>query len=95
MLKLTKRTLPLLFLLLTSLITTNLMLVNAEFTTDQSGMIKGVLAHEMTSQEAQTLAKSNITWVSCDVTFDRSDSSNWYHDLLFSKAIQSKFIGDS
>ena len=78
MFRLTKRALVFLFLLLFFTVTPNLIRVNAQSTTGQSGMINGVLAHEMTSQEAQTLSKSNITWVSCDVTFDRSDSSNWY-----------------
>ena len=40
-------------------------------------MISGVLAHEMTGAEAQLLAISNITWVSCDVTFNPSDISQW------------------
>jgi hypothetical protein len=86
MLKSTKRALTLLFLLLTPIITANLTRVNAEFATDQSGMINGVLAHEMTSQEAQTLAKSNITWVSCDVTSNPSDDCEW--DQIYSLAKQ-------
>ena len=69
----TKRASAFLFLLLVFLIAPNLIRVNAQSTTGQSGVINGVLAHEMTSQEAQTLAKFNITWVSCDVTFDRSE----------------------
>ncbi|MGA3110919.1 MAG: glycosyl hydrolase [Candidatus Bathyarchaeia archaeon] len=40
-------------------------------------MASGVLAHGMTASEAQMLAASNITWVSCDVTFNPSDISNW------------------
>ena len=93
MLKSTKRTLILLFLLSTPLITAHLTLANAESTTDQSGMINGVLAHEMTSQEAQTLAKSNITWVSCDVTFDRSDSSNWFQIYSLAKQYNLSLLG--
>jgi hypothetical protein len=93
MLKSTKRTFALLLLLLTPLINANLTLVNAEFTTDQSGVINGVLAHEMSSQEAQTLAKSNITWVSCDVTFDRSDSSNWHQIYSLAKQYNLSLLG--
>jgi len=40
-------------------------------------MINGVFARELTPAEAQLLAKSNITWVSCDVTFNSSDISQW------------------
>jgi len=58
MLRSTKMTLALLFLLLTSLLTVNLIRVNAQSATGQYSMINGVLAHEMTSQEARTLAKS-------------------------------------
>jgi hypothetical protein len=47
----------------------------------------------MTSQEAQTLAKSNITWVSCDVTFDRSDSSNWYQIYNLAKQNNLSLLG--
>jgi hypothetical protein len=88
-----KRTLAFLFLLLFYLITPNLIRVNAQSTTGQSGVINGVLAHEMTSQEAQTLAKSNITWVSCDVTFDRSDSSNWYQIYNLAKQNNLSLLG--
>ena len=52
-----------------------------------SGMISGVLAHGMTASEAQMLAASNITWVSCDVTFNPSDISNW--DAVYSLAQQN------
>jgi hypothetical protein len=89
----TKRTLAFLFLLLFFTITPNLIQVNAQSTTGQSGMINGVLAHEMTSQEAQTLSKSNITWVSCDVTFDRSDSSNWYQIYNLAKQNNLSLLG--
>ncbi len=82
----TKTALAFLFLLLFFTITPNLIQVSAQSTTGQSGVINGVLAHEMTSQEAQALSKSNITWVSCDVTFDFSDSSNLVSDLQFGKA---------
>ena len=92
MLKSKKKILILLFLLLTSL-TTNLIRVNAQSVTGQSGMINGVLAHEMTSQEAQTLAKSNISWVSCDVTFDRSDSSCWYQIYSLAKQNNLSLLG--
>jgi hypothetical protein len=91
--RLSKRTLAFLFLLLFLLIAPNLIRVNAQSTTGQSGVINGVLAHEMTSQEAQTLAKSNITWVSCDVTFDRSDSSNWYQIYNLAKQNNLSLLG--
>jgi hypothetical protein len=93
MLRSTKRTLTFLFLLLFFLIAPNLTRVNAQSTTGQSVMINGVLAHEMTSQEAQSLAKSNITWVSCDVTFDRSDSSNWYQIYNLAKQNNLSLLG--
>jgi hypothetical protein len=93
MLKSTKIALAFLFLLFTSLITANLALVNAQFTADQSSMINGVLAHEITSQEAQTLVKSNITWVSCDVTFDCSDSSCWYQIYSLAKQNNLSLLG--
>ena len=56
-------------------------------TVGSSGMISGVLAHGMTASEAQMLAASNITWVSCDVTFNPSDISNW--DAVYSLAQQN------
>jgi hypothetical protein len=59
----------------------------------QSGVINGVLAHEMTSQEAQALAKSNITWVSGDVTFNRSDSSNWFQIYNLAKQNNLSLLG--
>ena len=89
----TKRVLAFLFLLLFFTIAPNLMQVNAQSTTGQSGVINGVLAHEMTSQEAQTLSQSNITWVSCDVTFDRSDSSNWYQIYNLAKQNNLSLLG--
>lgn len=93
MLKLTKKTLALLFLLLTSLITANLMLDNAELSTGQSGLINGVLAHEMTSQEAQTLANSNITWVSCDVTWNPLDDCKWNQIYSLAKQYNLNLMG--
>ena len=93
MVKSTKRGLVLLFLLLTPLITANYMLVKAELTTDQSGMINGVLAHEMTSQEAQTLAKSNVTWVSCDVTWNPSDDCEWTQIYSLAKQYNLSLLG--
>jgi Glycosyl hydrolase catalytic core len=93
MFRLTKRALAFLFLLLFFAVSPNLIRVNAQSTSSQSGVINGVLAHEMTSQEAQTLSKSNITWVSCDVTFDRSDSSNWYQIYNLAKQNHLSLLG--
>ena len=93
MLKSTKRTLVLLFLLLASLITANLMRVNSQSTTGQSSMVNGVLAHEMSSQEAQTLAKSNITWVSCDVTSNPLDDCEWTQIYSLAKQNNLSLLG--
>ena len=93
MLKSTKKSLVLLFLLLASLLTGNFIRVDAQSATGQSGMVNGVLAHEMTSQEAQILVKSNITWVSCDVTFDRSYSSNWIQIYSLAKQYNLSLLG--
>ena len=93
MLKSTKRALLVLFLLLTPLITAYLTLANAESTTDQSGIINGVLAHEMTTQEAQTLANSNITWISCDVTSNPSDDCEWTQIYSLAKQYNLSLMG--
>jgi hypothetical protein len=67
-----------LFLLFASLIANGLQQTTSlGQTVGGSPMVSGVLAHGMTPAEAQTLAASNITWVSCDVTFNGSDISNW------------------
>lgn len=93
MLKSTKTTLALLFLLLTSLITANVVRVNAQSATGQSRMVNGVLAHEMSSQEAQALAKSNITWVSCDVTWNPSDDCEWTQIYSLAKQNNLNLLG--
>ena len=93
MIKSTKIILTLLFLLLTSLITANVTRVNAQSITGQSSMINGVLAHEMSSQEAQTLAKSNITWVSCDVTSNPSDDCEWTQIYSLAKQYNLSLLG--
>ncbi len=49
-------------------------------------MISGVFARELTPAMAQLLVDSNITWVSCDVTFNPSDISQWYQ--VYSSAQQ-------
>jgi len=56
-------------------------------------MINGVLAHEMSSQEAQTLAKSNITWVSCDVTSNPSDDCEWTQIYSLAKQYNLSLLG--
>ncbi len=67
-----------LFLLLASLIASGFQQrISLGQTVGGSAMVSGVLAHGMSSAEAQALASSNITWVSCDVTFDASDISQW------------------
>ena len=58
-----------------------------------SSMISGVLAHEMTGAEAQLLANSNITWVSCDVTFDPSDISQWSQVYSLAKQYHLNLLG--
>jgi hypothetical protein len=93
MLKSTKRTLALSFLLLTSLLTANLIRVDAQSATGKSGMVNGVLAHEMSSQEAQILAKSNITWVSCDVTSNSSDDCEWNQIYSLAKQYHLSLLG--
>jgi len=93
MFKSTKIALPFLFLLLAPLITANLTLVNAQSTTNQSSMIRGVLAHAIASPEAQSLAKSNITWVSCDVTFSHSDDAKWYQIYSLAKQNNLSVVG--
>jgi hypothetical protein len=77
-LKITKLSYILLFLLIAPLIAGGL-LQTASFgqTVGGSGMVSGVLAHDMSAAEAQLLANSNIDWVSCDVTFNPSDISEW------------------
>ena len=68
----------LLFMLLTFLVANGIQVATlGQVTASGSPMISGVLAHEMTGAEAQLLANSNITWVSCDVTFNPSDISQW------------------
>ncbi len=83
----------LLFLLLTPLATASLARVNAQSTASQEGMVSGVLAHAMSAQQAQTLANSNITWVSCDVTFDPSDDAKWYQIYSLAKQYNLSVIG--
>ena len=56
-------------------------------------MITGVVAHGMTSAEAQMLADSNITWVSCDVTFNSSDISEWGQIYSLAKQYNLSLIG--
>jgi cell division septation protein DedD len=58
-----------------------------------STMISGVLAHEMTAAEAQLLANSNINWVSCDVTFNPSDISEWSQVYLLAQQYHLSLMG--
>jgi hypothetical protein len=67
--------------------------VKAQSTGNQSGVINGVLAHEMTSQEAQILANSGINWVSCDVTFNPSDDCQWVQIYSLAKQYNLSMIG--
>jgi len=77
-LKTSKLARALLFMLLTFLVANGIQVATlGQVTASGSPMISGVLAHEMTGAEAQLLANSNITWVSCDVTFNPSDISQW------------------
>jgi hypothetical protein len=64
-----------------------------EQTVSGSTMVSGVLAHEMSPVEAQTLANSNITWVSCDVTFNPSDISNWYKVYSLAQQYNLSVVG--
>ena len=73
-----KLSLILLFLLIAPLITSSLQQTGSlGQTVVGSEMISGVLAHDMSPVEAQLLANSSINWVSCDVTFNPSDISQW------------------
>ena len=56
-------------------------------------MITGVVVHGMTPAEAQMLADSNITWVSCDVTFNSSDISEWGQVYSLAKQYNLSLIG--
>jgi hypothetical protein len=90
----TKKAMAFLFLILLITITPNfIMRVDAQSTPVQPDVISGVLAHEMTPQEAQMLSKSNVTWVSCDVTFDRSDTSKWYQIYNLAKQNNLSLLG--
>ena len=82
-----------LVLLLTSFVITNLAQVKAQSTGSQSSMVNGVLAHEMTSQQAQTLANSGINWVSCDVTTNPSDDCKWLQVYALAKQYNLSVIG--
>ena len=93
MVKLIKTALAILFLFLTSLFTSSLAQVNAQSTLWHSSIVNGVLAHEMTSQEAQTLAKSTITWVSCDVTSNPSDDCEWRQIYSLAKQYNLSLLG--
>lgn len=85
--KTAKLTRTLLFLLLAVLVANGVQeATSGQVTTSGSSMINGVLAHQITAAEAQLLANSNITWVSCDVTFNPSDISQW--SQVYSLALQ-------
>jgi hypothetical protein len=83
----------LLLLLLTSLVTADLAQVKAQSTGTQAGMFNGVLVHEITSQQAQTLANSGINWVSCDVTFNPSDDCKWFQVYSLAKQYNLSVLG--
>lgn len=77
----------LLFLLLVFLFANGVQeIALGQVNTGVSSMRSGVLAHEITGAEAQLLVNSNITWVSCDVTFNPSDISQW--SQVYTLAIQ-------
>ena len=86
----TKVVFLLLFLLLTPMLGGNLAQVKAQ---SAGSMFNGVLAHEMTSGEAQTLANSGINWVSCDVTFNPSDDANWFQVYSLAKQYNLSVVG--
>jgi len=58
-----------------------------------SAMINGVLAHGMSPAEAQLMANSNISWVSCDVTFNPSDISRWYQVYALAQQYHLSVLG--
>ncbi len=89
----TKKAILFFILLLAPLITGTLTKVNAQSGTEQSSMINGVLAHEMSAQEAKTLAKSNITWVSCDVTTNPYDDCEWTQIYSLAKQYNLSLVG--
>jgi len=60
---------------------------------DNSTMINGVLAHQMNATQAQLLANSNINWVSCDVTFNPSDLSQWSQVYTLAKQYHLSVMG--
>lgn len=83
----TKLACGLIFLLLVFLVANGVQAIAlGQVNTGVSSMHSGVLAHEITGAEAQLLVNSNITWVSCDVTFNPSDISQW--SQVYTLAIQ-------
>ncbi|MGA2384994.1 MAG: glycosyl hydrolase [Candidatus Bathyarchaeia archaeon] len=92
--KILKLSLVLLCLLSVSLITGSLQrTISFEQAADEGGMVSGVVAHEMSAAEAQLLASSNITWVSCDVTFNPSDISEWYQVYSLAQQYHLNVVG--
>jgi len=93
-LKITSIAYILLFLLLSCFIAGNLQQSTASAeTVNGSTMINGVLAHQMTASEAQLLANANITWISCDVTFNPSDISQWSQIYSLAKQYHLSLMG--
>ena len=56
-------------------------------------MVSGVLAHQMSASQAQLLAASNISWVSSDVTFNPSDTSQWNQVFVLAKQYHLSLMG--
>jgi hypothetical protein len=93
-LKIKKLSIIILFFLLASTVASvSLRTTSLEQTVGGSTMFSGVLAHEMTAAEVQLLAESNITWVSCDVTFNPSDISEWHKVYSLARQYHLSVLG--